>query len=66
MLAAPLNLYFLACGSVSFRVLGAWPCPPVGWVPPAGSFLSRQEAPQESGSREALTAASSRRRAALP
>ena len=27
-----------------------------GWVPPAGSFLSRQEAPQECGLREALSA----------
>ena len=36
---------------------------PAGWLPPAGSFLSRQEAPQECGLREALTAASSRRRA---
>ena len=39
------------------------PCLPVSWVPPAGSFLSRQEAPQECGLREALTAACSRRRA---
>ena len=34
-----------------FSSFGREPCPCYSWVPPAGSFLSRQEAPQECGLR---------------
>ena len=49
----PTGLLTLKC---CFSHFGRNPCPPIGWVPPAGSFLSRQEAPQECGLREALSA----------
>ena len=39
------------------------PCPHFSWVPPGAPFLSRQERGKECGSRGALTAACSRRRA---
>ena len=39
------------------------PYPHFGWVPPGAPFLSRQERGKECGSRGALTAACSRRRA---
>ena len=41
----------LQVSKLFFSSFGREPCPRFGWVPPAGSFLSRQEAPQECGLR---------------